>query len=242
MLCSPCATVRLDLRLFGLAGLVAILTTTAFGSGEVTELSTIEDRVSVLLERGLPDQARSDLRRELESAEGVMAEISSAGRDEEPEAVELVARHCFAGWDAPKRAHFRFRVALSEALLGRRCVSITEVIGKGKSQRLFSEAPLEVAGPYAAEDADVTLRLDAVLRPKVDELGLRGELGQQLLEHHLLLEALHPDLLAEEDGAHPSLGEIFDDDVAICVGLDDFASHDLGREWGGPLKNSCIAA
>jgi serine/threonine-protein kinase RsbW len=32
------------------------------------------------------------------------------------EAVELVARHCFAGWDAPRRAHFRLRVALSEAL------------------------------------------------------------------------------------------------------------------------------
>jgi len=32
------------------------------------------------------------------------------------EAVELVARHCFAGWDAPSRARFRFRVALSEAL------------------------------------------------------------------------------------------------------------------------------
>ena len=32
------------------------------------------------------------------------------------EAVELVARHCFTGWNAPKRIHFRFRVALSEAL------------------------------------------------------------------------------------------------------------------------------
>lgn len=32
------------------------------------------------------------------------------------EAVELVARHCFATWDAPSRARFRLRVALSEAL------------------------------------------------------------------------------------------------------------------------------
>lgn len=32
------------------------------------------------------------------------------------EAVELVARHCFATWDAPRRARFRLRVALSEAL------------------------------------------------------------------------------------------------------------------------------
>ncbi|HEX5004320.1 MAG TPA: ATP-binding protein [Gemmatimonadales bacterium] len=32
------------------------------------------------------------------------------------EAVELLARHCFAGWDVPQRAHFRVRVALTEAL------------------------------------------------------------------------------------------------------------------------------
>lgn len=32
------------------------------------------------------------------------------------EAVELVARHCFATWDAPSRARFRLRVSLSEAL------------------------------------------------------------------------------------------------------------------------------
>jgi len=32
------------------------------------------------------------------------------------EAVELIARHCFATWEAPRRAHFRLRVALSEAL------------------------------------------------------------------------------------------------------------------------------
>jgi serine/threonine-protein kinase RsbW len=32
------------------------------------------------------------------------------------ETVELIARHCFAGWDAPQRVRFRLRVALSEAL------------------------------------------------------------------------------------------------------------------------------
>ncbi|HAW94717.1 MAG TPA: DNA polymerase I, partial [Phycisphaerales bacterium] len=62
--------------------------------------------------------------------------------------------------------------ALSEHELGRRCVSITEVIGKGKKQIRFSEAELETAGPYAAEDADVTLQLEERLRPQVDALGL----------------------------------------------------------------------
>ncbi len=62
--------------------------------------------------------------------------------------------------------------ALSENELGRRCVSITEIIGKGKKQIRFSEADLDTAGPYAAEDADVTLQLEEHLRPQVDALGL----------------------------------------------------------------------
>lgn len=62
--------------------------------------------------------------------------------------------------------------ALAESELGRRCVPITEVIGKGAKQIVFSEADLETAGPYAAEDADVTLQLESRLRPQVDSMGL----------------------------------------------------------------------
>ena len=62
--------------------------------------------------------------------------------------------------------------ALSENELGRRCVSITEIIGKGKSQIRFSQAELETAGLYAAEDADVTMQLEEHLRPQLNRLGL----------------------------------------------------------------------
>ena len=62
--------------------------------------------------------------------------------------------------------------ALAESELGRRCVSIQEVIGKGKSQIVFSQADLDTAGPYAAEDADVTLQLEGRLRPQLDSMGL----------------------------------------------------------------------
>ena len=62
--------------------------------------------------------------------------------------------------------------ALAESELGRRCVSITEVIGKGAKQIVFSQADLDTAGPYAAEDADVTLQLESRLRPQVDGMGL----------------------------------------------------------------------
>ena len=61
--------------------------------------------------------------------------------------------------------------ALAERFLGRRCVPISAIIGKGKSQILFSQARLDLAGPYAAEDADVTLQLEDCLRPRLDEEG-----------------------------------------------------------------------
>jgi hypothetical protein len=69
---------------------------------------------------------------------------------------------------------------------------------------------------------------------EIDELGLRGELGQQLLEHHLLLEPLHPDLLAEEDRAHAPLGEVLQDDVAVSLGLEQLVFHrSLGARASG---------
>ncbi|MEE2972133.1 MAG: DNA polymerase I [Planctomycetota bacterium] len=64
--------------------------------------------------------------------------------------------------------------ALSETLLGRRCVPITAVIGKGREQRLFSEVPLDVSAPYAAEDADITLRLETRLLEELRREGLEG--------------------------------------------------------------------
>ena len=63
--------------------------------------------------------------------------------------------------------------ALAESLLGIRCVPITDLIGSrgrgrgGSTQKRFDEVPLSLAGPYAAEDADVTLRLAKVLLPRV---------------------------------------------------------------------------
>ncbi|MFO0873226.1 MAG: DNA polymerase I [Phycisphaerales bacterium] len=62
--------------------------------------------------------------------------------------------------------------ALSLGLLRHECTSITKVIGEGKQQRRFDEAPLSIAGPYAAEDADVALRLRDVLVPQVRAMGL----------------------------------------------------------------------
>ena len=45
--------------------------------------------------------------------------------------------------------------------------SFTEIAGKGASQLTFNQIALEQAGPYAAEDADITLRLHQALWPQV---------------------------------------------------------------------------
>jgi DNA polymerase-1 len=62
--------------------------------------------------------------------------------------------------------------ALAENLLGYRTMPISAVIGEGKSQRRFDEAPLDLAGPYAAEDADVALRLHQALAPQIAAMSL----------------------------------------------------------------------
>ncbi len=51
--------------------------------------------------------------------------------------------------------------------LGHKPVSYDEVTGTGRGRVPFAEVPLDRATAYAAEDADVTLRLHALLRPRL---------------------------------------------------------------------------
>ncbi|WP_417476647.1 DNA polymerase I [Maricaulis sp.] len=55
--------------------------------------------------------------------------------------------------------------ALAEMHLGHTCVPFKEVCGSGKNQITFDKVPLDKATEYAAEDADVTLRLWEILKP-----------------------------------------------------------------------------
>ena len=45
-----------------------------------------------------------------------------------------------------------------------------DVAGKGKKQITFNEVEVEIAAPYASEDADITLRLHNVLWPQLEEI------------------------------------------------------------------------
>ncbi len=71
--------------------------------------------------------------------------------------------------------------ALAREFLQYDPIPITRLIGekeRGKEQKNMSELPPEEILDYAAEDADVTLRLDAVLRPKAAEAGALPALEQ----------------------------------------------------------------
>jgi len=56
---------------------------------------------------------------------------------------------------------------LSQNHLGHTPVPFSDVAGKGKAQLTFDQIDIDKAGHYAAEDADVTLRLHNVLMPKL---------------------------------------------------------------------------
>jgi len=56
---------------------------------------------------------------------------------------------------------------LSQIHLGHKCIAFSDVCGKGKSQLTFGQVPLRDATRYAAEDADVTLRLWHRFKPRL---------------------------------------------------------------------------
>jgi DNA polymerase-1 len=62
--------------------------------------------------------------------------------------------------------------AVSSATLSYRPKPITDLIGTGRNQITMRDVPVEDAGPYACEDADIAFRLVEPLREKLEEDGL----------------------------------------------------------------------
>ncbi|HHH47820.1 MAG TPA: DNA polymerase I [Gammaproteobacteria bacterium] len=58
--------------------------------------------------------------------------------------------------------------SLALKYLNRKTTSYADVAGKGAKEVSFEQVPIADAGPYAAEDADITLRLHQVLWPKLE--------------------------------------------------------------------------
>ncbi|WP_144821336.1 DNA polymerase I [Marinobacter piscensis] len=61
--------------------------------------------------------------------------------------------------------------SLARHYLGEETISFESLAGKGAKQLTFNQLDLEKAGPYAAEDADITLRLHQAIRPQLAEVG-----------------------------------------------------------------------
>ena len=73
--------------------------------------------------------------------------------------------------DATRSSHKLDNLALAH--LGHEMIPIEQVIGKGKQQRSFDCVPLDEATVYAAEDADVALRLCEFFTPQLKTMGLK---------------------------------------------------------------------
>ncbi|HAH08662.1 MAG TPA: DNA polymerase I, partial [Alphaproteobacteria bacterium] len=56
---------------------------------------------------------------------------------------------------------------LSQRFLGHKPIAFAEVAGKGKTMVTFDKVPIDRATQYSAEDADVTLRLFHLLKPRL---------------------------------------------------------------------------
>ncbi|MFY2510167.1 DNA polymerase I [Vibrio pectenicida] len=59
--------------------------------------------------------------------------------------------------------------SLALRFLQHSCISFEQIAGKGKKQLTFNQIELDEASPYAAEDADVTLRLHNRLRENINK-------------------------------------------------------------------------
>ncbi|MCA1940796.1 MAG: DNA polymerase I [Caenispirillum bisanense] len=63
---------------------------------------------------------------------------------------------------------------LARRHLDHTCIPFTDLCGKGKAQITFDRVPLDKACTYAAEDADITLRLHALFRRRLVEEHMMG--------------------------------------------------------------------
>jgi DNA polymerase-1 len=70
--------------------------------------------------------------------------------------------------------------SMANIYLGHQTIKFEEVAGKGAKQLTFNAVSLEQAAPYAAEDAEVTLRLHEYLQPKLKAQSDLPEILQQI--------------------------------------------------------------
>jgi DNA polymerase-1 len=106
---------------------------------------------------------------------------------------------------------------LAQLHLGHKTITYEEVAGSGKAQVGFAEVPLDKARDYAAEDADVTLRLHLVLKPRL--------LAERLMTLYETVERPLPAVVAAMEQAGIRV-----DPAALAALSRDFAERMAGLE------------
>jgi DNA polymerase-1 len=147
-------------------------------------------RVLAALKPLLEDSARAKIGHDLKHAAHVLlnAGITLAGMRFDTMLESYV-------WNSVATSHEMD--ADAQRYLGIRTISYAELAGKGARQISFEQVPIERAGEYAAENADLALRLHQALWPQLESLpalrALYEECEQPLLpvllamEHHGVL-------------------------------------------------------
>lgn len=99
---------------------------------------------------------------------------------------------------------------LAKKYLDHDCIDFESIAGKGAKQLTFNQIPVEEAGPYAAEDADITLRLHEALNQRLSEskslLTLYKEVELPLLQ--VLTNMEHMGALVNADKLHEQSQDI----------------------------------
>ena len=146
---------------------------------------------------------------------------------------------------------------LSLLHLGHRPISYDEVTGTGRARVSFAAVPLDRATAYAAEDADVTLRLWHLLRPGLREAGalaIYEQLERRLIAVLALMESagikidaaelsrisaeLSERMAAIESDIHRLAGHPFN--IASAKQLGDVLFGEMGLDGGKRMKTGAF--
>lgn len=99
-------------------------------------------------------------------------------------------------------------------------IHFEDVAGKGVKQITFDKVPLEQAGPYAAEDADITLRLHQVLQAK-----LAKEEGLQKIYRDIELPLLDVLQRMEHTGVKVDVNMLHEQSEELAVSIEDIKAQ-----------------
>lgn len=106
--------------------------------------------------------------------------------------------------------------SLAQRYLNIKPISFESIAGKGKKQLTFDQIEIEQAAEYAAEDADITLRLHQVLAPK-----LQAEASLQKVFDDIELPLLKVLAKVERNGVHIDSDMLFVQSQELAAKLDE---------------------